>query len=125
MKFGMSNIPWNRLEQEKQLDELKEQSAQKVQLIFKHSTRCSISAMALERLERGWRPELNESIQAYYLDLINYRPLSDLIAEKFEVRHESPQVLLIHKGDCSFDSSHFQISMDAISLAIKKMVQNI
>lgn len=82
-------------------------------LLFKHSTRCSISAIAKHRLEADW--DLPETaVKPYFLDLIAYRRLSNQVAESFAVRHESPQVLLIHEGRCVYDASHLDISLEAI-----------
>ena len=78
-------------------------------LIFKHSTRCAISSMALNRFERGW--DLGDKrLPVYYLDLIRYRAVSDLVSEKFGVVHESPQILLIRNGECTYHASHNEIS---------------
>ncbi len=94
-----------------QLDKIKELSKQKVQLIFKHSTRCSISSMAKNRLERI--PQ-NGEIDFNFLDLIKHRHLSNKIAEEFAVYHESPQVLLIKNGECIYNESHSGIEMNGI-----------
>jgi bacillithiol system protein YtxJ len=102
---------WIPLKDEQELDQLKTRSSEKPQLIFKHSTRCSISSMAKRRLERSESPE---AIDFYYLDLIANRNLSQKVAEAFLVEHESPQVLLIKNGACIYDESHSGISMDEI-----------
>ena len=95
-----------------QLEEIRERSYSKPQVIFKHSIRCSISSVAKSRLEKSFAPQ---NVDFYYLDLVNYRPISNAIAEKFDVFHESPQVLLIKNGKCVYDESHLSISMDDIS----------
>lgn len=102
---------WISLEQIQQLDQINTASAQKPQLIFKHSTRCSISAMAKSRLYKNALPE---GIDFYYLDLINHRDISNQIASMYGVRHESPQVLLIKNGQCVYNESHSGIYMDDI-----------
>ncbi|TAG11813.1 MAG: bacillithiol system redox-active protein YtxJ, partial [Sphingobacteriia bacterium] len=94
---------WIPLINSDQLDQINTLSQQKAQIIFKHSTRCSISSMALNRLEREDPPN---SADFYLLDLIQYRTLSNEVAERFSVHHESPQVLVIKKGDCVYDESH-------------------
>ena len=83
----------------------------KPQVIFKHSTTCSISKMALDRFERATAPE---TIDFYYLDLLSYRSISNSIAETFQVHHESPQVILIKNGECIYDESHYGIMMDEL-----------
>jgi hypothetical protein len=104
-------LDWISLTSSAQLADIKEKSKNKAQLIFKHSTRCSISSMAKNRLERETPPE---NVDFYYLDLISYRELSAKIAEEFSVFHESPQVILIKNGECSYDESHSGINMDDI-----------
>jgi bacillithiol system protein YtxJ len=102
---------WIDLNNEQQLHTIKELSKVRPQLIFKHSTRCSISSMAKSRLERTAQPD---GVDFYYLDLIQHRSLSAKIAEDFLVSHESPQVLLIKAGECIYDESHSGIAMDDI-----------
>jgi bacillithiol system protein YtxJ len=102
---------WIQLQTETQLEEIREKSADRPQLIFKHSTRCSTSMLVKNRLERSGQPE---SIDFYYLDLIRYRPISNKIADTFRVHHESPQILLIRNGQCVYDESHTGITMDDI-----------
>jgi bacillithiol system protein YtxJ len=103
---------WNKLEDEQQLDTAIEQSNTQPVVILKHSTRCSISAMAKSRLEREATPQ---GIQFYYLDLIKHRTLSNKIAEVFHVHHESPQILLLKNGACVYEESHNGINMDDIA----------
>jgi bacillithiol system protein YtxJ len=102
---------WIPLTSEAQLSDISTRSLDKPQVIFKHSTRCSVSSMALSRLERS---ESSDAIDFYYLDLIKYRPISAQIAEQFNVEHESPQILLIKNGVCTYDESHMGISMEEI-----------
>lgn len=80
-------------------------------LIFKHSTRCPISSMAKNRLEASWDLE-EDIVEPYFIDLIRHRDLSNRIADRFAVAHESPQVLLIKDGICSYDASHLNIRVD-------------
>ena len=107
---------WITLQTEAQLEEIRQRSATRPQLIFKHSTRCSTSALVKGRLERAKQPETG-IIDFYFLDLIRNRPLSNKISETFFVEHESPQVLLIRDGECVYDESHMGITMDDIEQA--------
>lgn len=84
----------------------------KAVLIFKHSTRCSISAMAKNRFEREWVD--NPKIPVYYLDLLKHRDISDAIADRLSVNHESPQVLVVKNGKCIYHASHNVISVKEI-----------
>ncbi|HHJ49603.1 MAG TPA: bacillithiol system redox-active protein YtxJ [Phaeodactylibacter sp.] len=99
------------------LEELLAASKEQLCMIFKHSTRCPLSAMAKERLESKWSFDESQW-RPYYLDLIRFRSLSNAIAERFGVRHESPQVLVISDGVCIYDSSHLAISVPALEEAL-------
>lgn len=89
----MISMNWTELKSPDQLDVIREESNSKPVLIFKHSSRCSISRLALDRLERKWGQEA-QGIKPYFLDLISYRDISNHVAHQFDVEHESPQVLL-------------------------------
>ncbi|MDB4926677.1 bacillithiol system redox-active protein YtxJ [Mucilaginibacter sp.] len=102
-------MKWTLLETTDQLTRIKEQ--QGYSLIFKHSTRCSISMMAKRRFELDWE-NLPENMPLYFLDLIQYRDISNHVAQLFSVHHESPQLLLIKDGECILDQSHGEISVD-------------
>lgn len=107
-------MTWIQLQSTEQLSNIKQQSG--YSLIFKHSTRCSISMMAKRRFELDW-DSLPENMPLYFLDLIQFREISNQIAEIFQVHHESPQLLLIKDGECILDQSHGQISVEeALSL---------
>jgi bacillithiol system protein YtxJ len=108
-------MTWHKLTDSDQLAQLREESARQPVLIFKHSTSCSISAMALSRMERNWSDEAG--IKPYYLDLLAYRSVSNRVADEFGVAHESPQVLLIQNGECVYDASHMGISFQALTLS--------
>ncbi len=109
---SMESMEWKVLSEESQLQEIIQRSETRSQVIFKHSTRCSISSVAKGRLDRASAPPDSDF---YFLDLIRYRNLSNKIAEVFKVHHESPQVLVIYKGECVYDESHMGINIDDIS----------
>jgi bacillithiol system protein YtxJ len=108
-------LEWRNLESNQDLDSALHESEKSLVMIFKHSTRCNISDIAKIRLEQDWDETLG--IIPYYLDLIRFRDLSNHIATKFHVYHESPQVLLIKNGECYFDVSHLDITIKEISEA--------
>ena len=101
---------WLKLESLEQLQTVKDNSKENPVLIFKHSTRCSISKAALDRLERNWKQDEMSDVKLFYLDLIRHRDVSNQIAEDFSVVHESPQVLLIKDGQSVYDRSHIDIN---------------
>lgn len=107
---------WTALDTAEQLNSIKQNHG--YSLIFKHSTRCSISMMAKRRFEMDW-DRIPAEIPLYFLDLIRYREISGQIASDFAVHHESPQLLLIKDGECILDQSHGEISVDDTLLMIE------
>lgn len=104
---------WTELTSEQQLDDLKKNSEAQPVVIFKHSTRCSISSMIKHRLERE---SPADNTMFYYLDLIRYRAISNKVATDFRVHHESPQILVIRNGECTYEESHNGINMEDIAV---------
>ena len=104
-----SKVPWIPLTEMAQLDTIEETSKTMPVAIFKHSTRCGISKMVINQFERSYDLEANQ-MQVYYLDLLNYRPISQEIAARFQVWHESPQLLIIKNGVTVAHASHSQIN---------------
>lgn len=105
---------WETLTSTAQLTDLINASHENPVLIFKHSTRCSISSMALNRLERSWNLEEAQPLTPYYLDLIAHRDVSSAIAAQLGVEHQSPQVVVISDGKAIYDNSHMGISYNDI-----------
>lgn len=105
----MTWIPLNNLEQLKDI-----KAADGYSAIFKHSTRCSISMMARKRFEQDW-DAVPEGTPLYFLDLINFRAVSNAIADLFNIHHESPQLLLIRNGECIYETSHGEISAEDLA----------
>lgn len=101
-----------------QVGKIEDDSHSKAVFIFKHSTRCSISSIAKVRLEDQWTPNMSVESDVYLLDVINYRAISNLVAENFQVHHESPQILIIQNGECIHDASHFDVSVREIKEVI-------
>lgn len=106
-------MKWTPLNSIADMEEVIQKSFEKPQLIFKHSTRCSISALAKSRLESGWRFE-EKLVEPIYLDLLVHRDVSNKIEAHFNIRHESPQVLLIKDGECVYHASHTMINVDSL-----------
>lgn len=104
-----SKVKWIALTNLQQLDEIISLSFQKPVVIFKHSTRCSISRMVLKQFESEF--DLEDVVIPYFLDLLSYRVVSDEIASRFQVVHQSPQLLLIREGKSVYDASHNAIDV--------------
>jgi len=96
------------LTNEDQIDELLNLSNQETVLLFKHSTRCGISNMVLKRFENKLNKN-EEELNYYLLDLLRYRNLSNLIAEKFKIPHQSPQLIVIKDKKVVNHDSHYGI----------------
>jgi bacillithiol system protein YtxJ len=112
-------INWKTLDLENQLTEFIELSKHKPIAIYKHSTRCSLSSMVKSRLERGWNINDND-IDMYYLDLLNYRNISNKIASIFNIEHQSPQLIVLHQGKVLYHASHGEIDADVLKASIEK-----
>ncbi len=102
-------MSWIQLDSTETLQSIKADAGYSV--IFKHSTRCSISMMAKKRVDMDL-DDLPETVKPYFLDLLAHRDISSQIAEIFGVHHESPQLLLIKDGECVLDQSHGDINIE-------------
>jgi len=111
------NIHWIPLKSLEDLEAIKEQSKLETLLIFKHSTRCGISRMVKQRFE-GLFGEAISNMKAYYLDVLNYRDISNEVGRIFEIEHQSPQLLIIKNEVAILSLSHH----DIITTPIKKYI---
>ena len=102
-------INWIPLTDISQLDEIKNQSKTSAIFIFKHSTRCGISRMVIKQFEKLFE-EKHQNIKVYYLDLLNYRSLSNAIEDQFKVEHQSPQLIVIKNENSVKATSHYDIT---------------
>lgn len=115
-------MQWTRLSHPDQLLELISISHQTPCVIFKHSTRCSISSIAQHRLKIDWPWEETE-LRTFHVDVIESRAVSDAVARQFGVDHESPQVLVIVDGRCVHHSSHLDISISDLEEALQAITR--
>lgn len=105
---SMPDVFWNELESLEQLKDVEAESFEKPIVIFKHSTRCSISRMAWNQFQKEFTIP-DDKMSLYYLDLLVYREISNEIAQRFGVFHQSPQIIVIKDGKAIFDTSHESI----------------
>ena len=105
---------WKKLESIADLEAALEASNQQAVALFKHSTRCPVSSMAKRLVEREW----DLDIDAYFLDLIAYRNVSNEIADRLNVRHQSPQMIVVKNGESIYNASHESIQVAAIAGAL-------
>ena len=104
------NMNWIDLTTAAQIENLTTTSAKTPAIIFKHSNKCNTSHMAKYNLEADWDFEATE-VDTYLLDLFAQPKLAKLVADKFMVHHQSPQILLIRNGECTYDADHLDISV--------------
>ena len=109
---------WTDLTDVHQLEEIDQVSNTRPVVIFKHSTTCGISAGAKFRLEAEWEDVAHDH-DFYYLDLLTFRPISNAVAEKYQVRHESPQILIIRNGMAIYHTSHHRITKSSVQSALE------
>ncbi len=103
-----SNFNWIILNNEIPLNEIIENSKNKTIVIFKHSTRCGISRGVLKQFESENNSK-TKNIAFYYLDLLNFREISNAIATKFNIEHQSPQLIVLKNGKKIANASHYDI----------------
>lgn len=108
-------IYWIPLNSIKRLEDIKDKSSTKTQIIFKHSTRCGTSRMVMNQFTKDYSFNEND-FDLYYLDILNYRDISNEIAKTFEVWHESPQLLIIKNGVVVAYESHGAINEIELNL---------
>lgn len=102
-------IPWIPLTSLTQLDEIEKRSLVRPQFIFKHSTTCGISRMVINMFKNSY--ELNENqADLYYVDLHAFREISNEVGYRFQVLHQSPQLLVIKNGTTVAHASHGSIA---------------
>ncbi|MEH6536219.1 MAG: bacillithiol system redox-active protein YtxJ [Psychroserpens sp.] len=101
-------LPWQALTNVSQLSEIEKLSKTKTQVVFKHSTRCGISSMVMKQFVSAY--DVDSNLDLYYLDLLNHRDVSNEVGYKFQVMHQSPQLLIIKNGTTVSHASHSAIN---------------
>lgn len=102
-------LPWVPLTTTAQLNDIAQKSRQRPQVIFKHSTTCGISRMVMQMFTNDYDIPEN-SADLYFLDLHQYREVSNETAIQFGVMHQSPQLIVIKDGDVVIHESHGAIT---------------
>jgi len=114
---GSIREDWKQIASVNDLDQAEKESHQRPVVLFKHSVTCGISAAAKHRLESGYDLD-PEQTPMYYLDLLTYRDISNEIAERFGILHQSPQIIILKNGKAVSDSSHHAVSLHALKETI-------
>ena len=110
----VSYLNWIPLTSMEELEKIKEISKTEAVLIFKHSTRCGISSMVIKQFEKLFTEE-HQKLKVYYLDLLNYRDISDEVGFTFQVMHQSPQLIVVKNGVSVENASHYEITNTNLS----------
>ncbi|MGR7814598.1 bacillithiol system redox-active protein YtxJ [Lacinutrix undariae] len=97
-------LPWIGLTTVDQLLQISQKSKTKTQVIFKHSTRCGISKMVMNQFVDAYDVDIN--LDLYYLDLLNFRDVSNEAGYTFQVLHQSPQLIVIKNGVAVAHANH-------------------
>jgi bacillithiol system protein YtxJ len=116
-KEVVSNVNWIPLKSLEQLEEVNTISTTETVLIFKHSTRCGISRMVIKLFEKQFDASMSD-LKVYYLDLLNYRELSNEVGYTYQILHQSPQLLVVKNSIVVEHASHYDIT----SIGLKKYV---
>ncbi|MDX1602244.1 MAG: bacillithiol system redox-active protein YtxJ [Salinimicrobium sediminis] len=119
VKKEIEEVPWHALTESKQLEEIEEESEKMPVVIFKHSTRCGISRMVLNNFERSYDLPKDKKVKLYMLDLIANRNISNEVAERFKVRHESPQMIILKDRQVVHHASHQGIDLQDVRTQVK------
>ena len=110
---------WNSLTELVQLDRSMQASAERTQVFFKHSTRCSISRVALSRFDR--EPAIGIPAEFHVLDLLQFRPISQQLTERLGITHESPQLLIVKNGKCVYHANHLDIEPSEVYATLQAL----
>ena len=114
VKKEIEEVPWHALTESKQLEEIEQESKEQPVVIFKHSTRCGISRMVLNNFEKSYDLPKDREVKLYFLDLLANRDISNEVASRFGVRHESPQMIILKDGKVVHHASHHSIDLQNV-----------
>lgn len=88
-------------------------------IIYKHSSTCSLSALAKREVEKFQQENQSEDYPIYEVLVLESRPVSNYIAEKSNTTHQSPQILLFKDGVCRKNFSHKSVNVGEIKQAVR------
>ncbi|WP_029034633.1 bacillithiol system redox-active protein YtxJ [Salinimicrobium terrae] len=114
VKKEIEEVPWHALTESNQLEEIEKESEKQPIVIFKHSTSCGISKMVLKKFEREYDLPKDKEVRLYFLDLLANRGISNEVASRFGVRHESPQMIILKDRKVVHHASHQSIELENV-----------
>jgi len=101
---------WREITSIEEWDKVMSDSASRQVIVLKHSTRCPVSASALEEYEAYLADKPNPDTDYYLVKVIESRPVSNKIAEDLGVVHQSPQMILVKDGKAVWNTSHWSVT---------------
>ncbi len=117
-----SKIEWKELTELNDLEQVGALSSRTPVVLYKHSTRCGLSHDVKRSLEEDWKGVVS-SVDFFQLDILAHRSISDRIAERWNVPHQSPQILLIYRDELVYEGSHHAVSAERIERALSELSQ--
>ncbi len=115
----VEKLPWININSVEQLNSILRNVGDKPILLFKHSTRCSISSMALTGFERNWSGRVH--CELYFIDLLKHRDVSQETAILTGITHQSPQCIVIKGSEIVYEATHSGIDARRIESILKKL----
>lgn len=114
----MPDEPFSPLTTESEWSTVLEHSNETPVLVFKHSSACPVSAKANQQLQQLAE---ERDLPIYKLVVQESRALSDEVAETLNIRHETPQAILLHQQESVFDTSHFDVTVETVQDALEEV----
>jgi monothiol bacilliredoxin len=119
MRLVNVKMTWQYLETLPQLQQIDELSFSEPVLVYKHSTRCGICTAVKNELDEKLQKESDEKFKIFFLDLLRHRDISTAIEKKYDVKHQSPQVLIIRDGKCIYSATHYDINYQSLKRIVE------
>ncbi len=99
--------------------ELEEALTAAIAVVFKHSPYCGASRWAREEVVDF--AESHPDTPVFQIDVITARELSQNLARRLGIPHQSPQVIVLRSGEPIWNDSHSRVQKEALELAIQKV----
>ena len=102
------------------LDAAIAESRERPVLLFKHSRYCGVSCEALDELHSHIEAQTQSSVAYKVITVQTHRPVSDAVAQRLGLRHETPQAILLRDGKVIWNASHFRITATQLDQVLPK-----
>ena len=105
------------------LDAAIAESRERPVLLFKHSRYCGVSCEALDELQAHNEGDGPDGVSYKMITVQTDRPVSDAIAQRLGIRHETPQAILLRDGKAVWNASHFRITASKLAEALSNSLE--